>query len=56
MTGRPYHVFLSAASLDLKSFRQDAAETLKQHAVQICKRGPLEVVSQEVLPPDYQAV
>ena len=56
MTGRPYRVFLSAASLDLKSFRRDAAETLNQHAARICKHGPLEVVSQEEFPPDYQTV
>ena len=56
MTGRPYRVFLSAASLDLKSFRRDAAETLNQHAARICKHGPLEVVCQEDFPPDYQTV
>ncbi len=56
MTGRHYRVFLSAASLDLKSFRRDAAETLNQHAARICKHGPLEVVSQEDFPPDYQTV
>ena len=56
MTGRPYRVFLSAASLDLKSFRRDAAETLNQHAARICKHGPLKVVSQEDFPPDYQTV
>ena len=56
MTGHPYRVFLSAASLDLKSFRRDAAATLNQHAARICKHGPLEVVFQEDFPPDYQTV
>lgn len=56
MIGRPYRVFLSAASLDLKSFRRDAAETLKQHAARICTHGPLKVDYQEEFPPDYQTV
>ncbi len=56
MTGRPYRVFLSATSLDLKSFRRDASEALNQHAAQICKHGPLEIVYQEQFPPDYRDV
>src|SRR5512135_1579584 len=56
MTGHPYRVFLSAGSLDLKTFRQAAAKTLDQHAARICKHGPLEVDFQEGFPPDYQTV
>ncbi|HEV3258888.1 MAG TPA: tetratricopeptide repeat protein [Gemmataceae bacterium] len=56
MAERPYRVFLSAASLDLKSLRQAAPQILKQSPARICKHGPLEVVFQEDFPPDYRDV
>jgi hypothetical protein len=56
MDARPYRVFLSAATLDLKSIRRDAAETLQRNAATICPHGPLKVDYQEDFPPEYQTV
>jgi tetratricopeptide (TPR) repeat protein len=56
MAERPYRVFLSAASADLKSLRALATATLEANAEQICPHGPLKVVVQENFPPDYRAV
>ena len=56
MAERNYRVFLSAVSLDLKSFRRDAATVLNDHAGRICPHGPLVVDFQEEFPPDYRDV
>jgi tetratricopeptide (TPR) repeat protein len=56
MSRRIYRVFLSAASLDLRRFRQAAAATLEEHAGSVCLHGPLKIVYQEEFPPDYREV
>jgi tetratricopeptide (TPR) repeat protein len=56
MPERPYRVFLSATSADLKSLRALATATLESNADKICPHGRLEVVVQETFPPDYRAV